>query len=57
MFISNLTQFEIKKPPRTPRTTFSRSTARRRPLTKTTSSLGQYEAGKSVGKVDQIEYC
>ena len=57
MFTRILTQIEIKKPSRTPRTTSSRSTARRRPLTKIAMSLGQYEAGNSVGKIDQIEYC
>ena len=57
MFTRILVQIEMKKPPGTPRTTSPKCTARRRPLTEITMSSGQYETGKSVGRIDKIEYC
>ena len=44
----------MKKPPGTPRTASPKFTARRRPLTEITMSSGQYEAGKSAGRIDSF---
>ena len=54
MFTRILTQIEMKKPPGTPRTASPKFTARRRPLTEITMSSGQYEAGKSAGRIDSF---
>ena len=56
MFTRILVQIEMKKPTGTPRTTSLKCTARRRPFTEIIAmTSGQYEAGKRVGKIDQID--